>query len=35
VIVAVMDALRQNPNKDITYPDNMLFPDVIFATGIK
>jgi biopolymer transport protein ExbD len=35
VIISVMDALRQNPSKDATYPDNLLFPDVIFATGIK
>jgi biopolymer transport protein TolR len=35
VIVNVMDALRQNNAKDATYPDNLLFPDVIFATGIK
>jgi biopolymer transport protein TolR len=34
VIVSVMDALRQNNAKDSTYPDNLLFPDVIFATGI-
>jgi len=35
VIISVMDALRQNTAKDSTYPDNLLFPDVIFATGIK
>jgi len=35
VIISVMDALRQNNAKDSTYPDNLLFPDVIFSTGIK
>jgi biopolymer transport protein ExbD len=35
VIISVMDALRQNTAKDATYPDNLLFPDVIFSTGIK
>jgi len=35
VIISTMDALRQNTAKDSTYPDNLLFPDVIFATGIK
>jgi len=35
VIINVMDALRQNTAKDATYPDNLLFPDVIFSTGIK
>ena len=35
VIISVMDALRQNTAKDATYPDSLLFPDVIFSTGIK
>ena len=35
VIISVMDALRQNNAKDATYPDNLLFPDIIFSTGIK
>jgi biopolymer transport protein TolR len=35
VIISTMDALRQNTAKDATYPDSLLFPDVIFATGIK
>jgi biopolymer transport protein ExbD len=35
VIISTMDALRQNTAKDATYPDNLLFPDVIFSTGIK
>jgi biopolymer transport protein ExbD len=35
VIISVMDALRQNTAKDATYPDNLLFPDVIFSIGIK
>jgi biopolymer transport protein ExbD len=35
VIISTMDALRQNPDKAVAYPDNLLFPDVIFGTGIK
>ncbi len=35
VIIGTMDALRQNMAKDATYPDNLLFPDVIFSIGIK
>ena len=35
VIISTMDALRQNTAKEATYPDNLLFPDVIFSTGIK
>ena len=35
VIISTMDALRQNTARDATYPDNLLFPDVIFSTGIK
>jgi biopolymer transport protein ExbD len=35
VIISTMDALRQNTDKSIAYPDSVLFPDVIFGTGIK
>jgi len=35
VIISTMDALRQNNAKDATYPDSLLFPDVIFSIGIK
>ena len=35
IIVSTMDALRQNLDPKGAYPDNLLFPDVIFATGIK
>ena len=35
VIISTMDALRQNSDKTIVYPDVVLFPDVIFGTGIK
>jgi len=35
VIISTMDALRQNSDKSIPYPDSVLFPDVIFGTGIK
>jgi biopolymer transport protein ExbD len=35
VIVNTMDALRSNNDPKATYPDNVLFPDVIFGTGVK
>jgi len=35
VIVATMDALRQNNDPKVAFPDNVLFPDVIFGTGVK
>jgi biopolymer transport protein ExbD len=35
VIIATMDALRQNTDPNVPFPDNVLFPDVIFGTGVK
>jgi biopolymer transport protein ExbD len=41
VVTRAMDALRSNDAKDakgqlvVPYPDNILFPDVLFATGVK
>ena len=41
VVVSVMDALRANLEENekkeplYSYPDSLLFPDIIFATGIQ
>lgn len=35
VVTGVMDAMRQNPDKTVTYPNNLLFDNPLFSTGIR
>jgi biopolymer transport protein TolR len=35
IVTNTMDALRQNNDPAVTYPNNLLFPDPLFSTGIR